>query len=148
MTLEQLQKARITAMKQGDIFQKNVISNMIGEIQKATITAKGRIEPTEEVVNNALIKYQKTVQEMIDTCPVDRIDTRQQYENEMAIVKQYAPQLLTDEEEIKDIVLAEIEKLTAAGTTLNKGTIMKALVPIFKGKADMKIVNKIISSLV
>ena len=72
MTLENLQAARTAAMKTGDMATKNVLSNMIDACQKAAITPKGRVEITEQLVDETLIKYQKTVQEMIDTCPADR----------------------------------------------------------------------------
>ena len=99
MTLEILQAARTVAMKTGDMATKNVLSNMIDACQKAAITPKGRVEITEQLVDEVLIKYQKTVQEMIDTCPADRIELLNKYIAEMEIVKTYAPQLITDEYE-------------------------------------------------
>ena len=72
MTLEILQAARTAAMKTGDMATKNVLSSMIDACQKAAITSKGRVEITEQLVDETLIKYQKTIQEMIDTCPESR----------------------------------------------------------------------------
>ena len=43
MTLEMLQTAKLEAMKSQDIARKTAINNMIDAIQKASITAKGRI---------------------------------------------------------------------------------------------------------
>lgn len=91
MTLEIMHNDMMQALKNGDTQKKNVLSNMIGEVQKAAITPKGRIEITEELVNNTLIKYQKMIQEMIDTCPENRKELFIQYNLDMAVVKQYAP---------------------------------------------------------
>lgn len=147
MTLENLQAARTAAMKAGDMATKNVLSNMIDACQKATITSKGRVEITEQLVDEVLIKYQKTIQEMIDTCPADRIELMEKYTAEMAIVKEYAPQLMTDPEEIR---IKIVELLSATNTEVlaqNRGKIMKTITPHFKGKADMKIVSQVVAEM-
>ena len=147
MTLEILQAARTAAMKTGDMATKNVLSSMIDACQKAAITPKGRVEITEQLVDETLIKYQKTIQEMIDTCPADRTELLAKYLIEMKVVKEYAPQLLTDKEEIRKAI-AEI--LSATNTEIlvqNKGKIMKCIMPYFKGKADMKIVNQVVGEM-
>ena len=69
MTLEILQRDMIMYWKAGKAFQKNVIIGMIDAVKKAAMTPKGRIEITEQLVNETLMKYQKTVQEQYDTCP-------------------------------------------------------------------------------
>ena len=98
MKLEVLQKEKINAMKNKDELRKSVITEMIDMAQKISITTKGRIEITEQLVDETLIEYQKMVQEMIDTCPSNRPEKLAEYEASMAIVKEYAPQLITDEE--------------------------------------------------
>lgn len=146
MTLEILQAARTAAMKTGDMATKNVLSSMIDACQKAAITSKGRIEITEQLVDEVLIKYQKTIQEMIDTCPADRTELMEKYRAEMEVVKLYAPQLMTNKGEIEhtinDILNGEVP-LTKA----NRGNIMKLITPYFKGKADMKIVSQVIAEM-
>lgn len=136
MPLSYLQKEKINAMKNKDVRRKNVLSEIIDTCQKATITPKGRLDLTAELVNESLIKYQKMVQEMIDTCPSSRTDLLDEYKANMEIVKEYAPKLLTDEKEIWDF----IQSLNIELITTNRGLIMKEL----KGKVDMKIANKIL----
>ena len=146
MTLENLQAARTAAMKAGDMATKNVLSNMIDACQKATITSKGRVEITEQLVDEVLIKYQKTIQEMIDTCPTDRTELMEKYTAEMAVVKVYAPQLITDRNEIRKIVSELIAQAESAGNK-NRGTIMRLAAQNLKGKADMKVVNIVVAEL-
>lgn len=146
MTLEKLQAARVAAMKNNDMQTKNVLSAMIDNCQKATITSKGRIELTEQLVDETLIKYQKTVQEMIDTCPVERADLMEKYVSEMEIVKVYAPQLITDANEIKTMI-ADAVNGEFEFTKANRGKIMKIISPVFKGKADMKIVSQVVAEM-
>lgn len=147
MTLIKLQHEKVLAMKNKDVIRKNALNAMIDACQKASITPKGRIEITEDLVNEVLIKYQKTIQEMIDTCPPDREDLLTAYKAEMEVVKEFAPQLMTDKAEIeltiKDIVNGEIELVKA-----NRGKIMKMISPILKGKADMRIVNEVVGEMI
>lgn len=147
MTLENLQTARTAAMKASDMTTKNVLSNMIDACQKATITSKGRVEITEQLVDEVLIKYQKTIQEMIDTCPADRKDLLDKYYAEMKVVKRYAPQLITDPIEIKDAIHVILDTLGIEENKHNKGKIMKTITPHLKGKADMKIVNQVVAEM-
>lgn len=140
MTLEKMLDAKVAAMKNGDMTTKNVLTNMIDACQKATITNKGRVEITEQLVDEVLIKYQKTIQEMIDTCPAERTELMNKYVAEMEVVKQYAPQLITDPGEIAAII-PTIVPIGTAFIKSNKGAIMKCVTPYFKGKADMKIVS-------
>ena len=145
MTLEILQAARTSAMKAGNMATKNVLSNMIDACQKATITSKGRVEITEQLVDEVLIKYQKTIQEMIDTCPISRTDLMEKYQFEMNVVKTFAPQLMTDPQEIKTRFLEIIAARDIEAVVANRGKIMKAITPFFKGKADMKVVNAVVT---
>lgn len=159
MTIEILNRDMITSWKQGDLFMKNVIANMIDVVKKASMTAKGRVEITEQLVDETLQKYQKTVQEQYDTCPDSAADPQRDaelkqrkadYLKELSIVKEYAPQLLTDYNEIKDAVVAllsEYGPVDALSSKSNRGTVMKLVAPAMKGKADMAVVNKVVNDL-
>ena len=57
---EKVQHEKVLAMKNKDVIRKNALNAMIDACQKASITPKGRIEITEDLVNEVLIKYQKT----------------------------------------------------------------------------------------
>ena len=159
MTLEILERDMIMCWKQGDIFMKNVLANMIDAVKKASMTAKGRVEITEQLVNETLQKYQKTVQEQYDTCPDSAEDLKRDaelkqrkadYLRELRIVKEYAPQLLTDYDLIKGAILTllgEYGPVDALSSKSNRGTVMKIIAPAMKGKADMSVVNKVVNDL-
>lgn len=147
MTLETLQKEMISALKSGDKFRKDVLSTLVGAVKKAGIDNQCRDNIPESLVDTVLIKEQKTMQEMIDTCPAERAEILAAYNEKMKIIKEFAPQLLTDPVEIR----ASVEEILAeAGIELvkkNKGLVMKTLMPKFKGKADMGIVNQVIGEI-
>lgn len=145
MTLEVLQKEMIVALKAGDKLRKEVVAGLVDAVKKAGIDKQCRDNIPESLVNTVLQKEQKTMQEMIDTCPADRAETLALYKSKMEIIKEFAPQLLTDPGEIKEKVLALLASAGLEATKKNKGQVMKTVMPAFKGNADMGVVNKVIS---
>ena len=147
MTLETLQKDMIQAMKSKDAIRKNVLSSAIGAVKNAAIAKQCRDNISEALVDEVLLKEKKTLQEQIDTCPADRIETLNEFALRKSILEEYCPKLLEDPVEIE----AAIRKLCDEGqvelTKANRGVIMKLVMPNFKGKADMSIVNKVLTSL-
>lgn len=150
MTLEILQSEMISAMKAKDKLRKDTISSLVSAVKKAGIDNKCRDDISETLVDTTLIKEQKTMQEMIDTCPIERVETLAEYQKKMEIIKEFAPQLMTDPEEIKMKVITFLFDTLDTSTDFdkkNRGAIMKLIVPEFKGKADMSIVNKVINEI-
>lgn len=147
MTLEVLQKEMIAALKAGDKLRKEVVAGLVDAVKKAGIDKQCRDNIPESLVNTVLQKEQKTMQEMIDTCPADRTETLALYKSKMEIIKEFAPQLLTDPNEIKEKVLTLLASAGLEATKKNKGQIMKIIMPAFKGNADMGVVNKVVSEV-
>ena len=147
MTLEILQKEMIQAMKDKDINKKSVLSGAIGAIKNAAIAKKCKDNITEELVNEVLLKELKTLNEMIATCPISRNDLLSEYIDKRDALNEYAPKLLDDPKEIESTIRQLCGECHADLTKNNRGPIMKIIMPYFKGKADMKIVNQVIGEL-
>ena len=113
-------------------------------VKKATITKDGRIEATEDLVTNVILKEQKTIKEMIDTCPAARTDLLEVYNQKLEIVNEFAPKLITDPEEIKQYILDLVEETDLTLTKADRGRMMKVL----KGSVDMAAANKILALLI
>ena len=139
MTLEVLNAEMIAAMKNKNKLRKDVISSMVQAVKKYGIDNMCKDNITEEQIDAVILKEKKTIQEMIDTCPVDRTEILAEYNAKMAIIDEFAPKLMTDEAEIK----AFVEGLGIELVKANKGQIMGAL----KGKADMKAANKVVGGM-
>lgn len=140
MTLDFLQKEMIAAMKNKDKERKNTISSLVQAVQKFGIDNKCKDNITEAQIDAVILKEKKTVQEMIDTCPSDRVETLEEYKTKLAIINEFAPSLMDNEEDIKNF----IQKMGLELVKNNRGKIMAAL----KGKADMKIANKVVGSMI
>lgn len=145
MTLEILNREMITAMKEHNKIRKETISALISAIKKAAIDEKCKDNITEELINKVILKEKKTMQEMIDTCPADRVETLEEYKTRMAIINNFAPQMMSEDEVRKTInhLIATVDGVEYG----NKGSIMKVVSPQLKGKADMKLVNQIVTEI-
>lgn len=146
MTLEILHNDMIAAMKSKDITRKSVLSSCIGAVKNAAIAKQCKDNITEELVNEVLLKEQKTIQEQIDTCPPDRIDMLEEYKCKYSIIKEYAPQIITDEDAIHEMVNELLAGADGIDAT-NKGLVMKYIMPKLKGKVDMKIAQRVLTKV-
>lgn len=144
MKFEELQKAKIEAMKEKNNEKKDAISAVIESAKKTVIDAGGdRTNIPDDIVNKAILKEIKTIDEQIASCPADRADLKDQFAKRKSYIEAYAPKMMTKDEVMKIIN----EKYADVVATKQKGQIMKAVMPEFKGKADGKMINEIIESL-
>jgi uncharacterized protein YqeY len=143
MTLEYLQNAMYEAMKCRDVARKEVLSSIIANVNKAAIDKKCKDNIPEQMINDVILKEKKTIQEMIDTCPADRTTTLAEYKERLNIIEQYAPSIISDPVEVREIILQCCESIEF--TMKNKGLIMKTISAQYKGKIDMKVVQEVVS---
>ena len=148
MNYQVLKEDSNNALKQGDKLRRLVLSDICASIEAASIKQKSRTAITDELVDEVLTKYKKTVQEMIDTCPVDvqHSDKLTEYKAKMAIVEEYAPKMITDYQEINNMISYWITQNNIPFT--NKGTFIKNLMPECKKvHMDMKVANQVINDM-
>ncbi len=143
VTFEKLNQEIVQAMKTGDTLTRDVLRSAVGNIKKAAIDKKQKDNITEALVDEVLLKEQKTLQEMIDTCPKDRTDILDDYKAKKSIIDKFAPSIVSDEDEIKSIIIDICE----GKDFTNKSEAMKAIMPLLKGKVDMKIANAVIINM-
>ena len=79
----------------------------------------------------------------MDSCPADRQDLMEGYKFTYEVISEYAPMMMS-EDEVRKIIE---EKFADVIASKNKGMIMKTVMPEFKGKADGKMINKLVSEL-
>lgn len=147
MTLETLQKDMIQAMKARDSVRKGVLSGVVGAVKNAAIAKQCRDNIDEALVNEVLLKEKKTIQEQINTCPADRVDKLAEYQANLAIIEEYCPKLLDDPMQISDIIKKLCFDNRIALSKINKGNVMKVVMPHFKGRADRRVVNQVLERL-
>lgn len=147
MTLKILQGEMIAAMKAKNKLRKDTVSSLVSAVKKAGIDNQCREDIPEDLVNATILKEQKTMQEMIDTCPADRPETLAEYQAKLEIIKEFAPKIISNPEEIKAFIKVACMAKGVELTKANKGAVMKYIMPLAKGKYDMKVVNQCVSEV-
>ena len=145
MTLETIQESIKTAMKTHATLEVETLRSVVAAVKKAAIDRQCEI--TEELVDEMLLKEVKIIKEQIETCPATRPEMREEYEHRLMIVENFAPKLVTDEVKIYNMITAILDSAGVVAETANKGTIMKTVMPVLKGKVDMKVANQVIATL-
>ena len=143
MELDTLQKAMIEAMKAKDKDRKESISLVIQAVKKVAIDEGHRDDISSELVDKVILKELKSVKEQIDTCPDDRVELKNAYKARYEVISEFAPKLMS-EDEVKKVINEKFSELIASG---EKSKIMKTVMAEFKGKADGKMINQIISEM-
>ena len=144
MTIDMLQQEMYSAMKNKNKLRKDTIAALIGAINRTAIDRGCRDNISESLINEVILKEQKTINEMIDTCPKDRTELLKEYMDRAEIIKEFAPKMLT-EKEIKKEFLDFCKAKSIELSKNNRAIIMKNFMPTIKGRADGKLANKIIS---
>jgi uncharacterized protein YqeY len=136
MTIKDLQEEMKISMKNKNKIKTLVIKDIIGTAKNIAIDKKSEV--TEDIILDALSKAKKVYKDQIDNCPESREDNLKEYKERLFIVESYLPKQLTEKE-----VWAKITELTIGKEFKNVGEIMKVVMPVLKGKADGKVINKV-----
>lgn len=141
---DQLKDDMKTAMKareEGKL-ALSVIRMVNAAIKQVEIDKK--VELDDAGVLDILAKEMKTRHDSLEEFKKgDRQDLVDHVEAEMAVLKKYLPEQLS-EEEIRTIVK---DAIAACGDDLNMGNVMKYVMPKTKGRADGKVVSSIVKEL-
>ena len=143
--IEFIRGEMVAAMKAREKQRKDVLSLLLTALKNAQIDK--RADLTEEEENSIILKQIKQTKETLSLTPADRTDIIEECEFTIKVLEEYAPKMM-DEAEIKAViegVLAELE--ITSPTAQDKGKIMKVLMPKVKGKADGKLVNAVLGSM-
>ena len=95
------------------------------------------------MVDSVILKELKTAKEQVDTCPAERAELKAEYEARVKVIQEFAPEQM-DEDGIRALLTTKFADVIA---TKNKGMIMKSVMGELKGKADGKLINKIVAEL-
>ncbi|MBQ8218899.1 MAG: GatB/YqeY domain-containing protein [Bacilli bacterium] len=142
MTLfEKINKDMVTYMKNKDSFSLGVIRMVKGAIQLETINKKKEL--TDDEVIAVISKQIKMRNDSINEFEkANRLDLVEQNKKEIAILNEYMPEQLS-EDDINKIIDEAFNKINPTSSK-DMGLIMKEVSPKLKGRADMGKVNAII----
>ena len=138
---ERLNEDMKQAMKSQDKFKLSVIRMIRSSIKNAEIDRRKTLDDNEvlDVLSREIKQRKDSLQEFEKA---GRDDLVENLKKEIAIIAEYMPQPLS-EEELKAIVRQTIQE-TGASSKADMGKVMSALMPKVKGRADGKLVNQLV----
>ena len=143
--IEEVRSDMVKAMKAGEKETKETLSMLLAALKNKAIDKREDLTPEEET--QVILKEIKQTKETLELTPQDRTEIIAECNKRLSVLEQYAPKMM-GEDEIRDIVTATLAEIgIEAPTAKDKGKIMKSLMPKVKGKADGKLVNDIVGSL-
>lgn len=145
-----IQKAIVDAMKSKDQDRLLVLRTLQSDIKNVAIKS-ARKDPTDSDAMDALVKAAKQREDAIQQfTAANRSDLVAVESYQLSVVKEFLPQQMS-ESDVRSIVTDAIERVSAAngGDRSKKlmGPLMKELNASLKGKADMKLVNSIVATI-
>ena len=129
------------AMKDKDKLTLSVIRLVKGSIQLEEINKKS-ILSNDDILSIIIKQVKMRKESIVEFEKANRIDLIEELNKEINILNKYLPIQLSDEE--LDIIITEVINKVNAKNNSDTGKIMKELIPLIKGKADMSKVNLII----
>ena len=143
--IEIVRSAMVAAMKAKDKERKDSLSMLLSALKNAEIDKRSTLTEEEE---NAVVKKEiKQTKETYELAPEDREDIRREAAARLAVYQEFAPEDMS-EEQIREVIRQVLTDLgIEAPSSRDKGRIMKELMPRVKGKADGRMVNEILASM-
>lgn len=138
---ERLNEDMKQAMKNQDKFKLSVIRMIRASIKNIEIDTKRTLDDSEvlDILTREIKQRKDSLQEFEKAGRSDLVEPLKQ---EIAVIAEYMPQPLT-EDEIKVLVQQTIQE-TGASSKAEMGKVMTALMPKVKGRADGKLVNQLV----
>lgn len=132
------------AMKSQDKFKLSVIRMVRAAIKNVEIDQRRTLEEEEvlDILNREIKQRRDSLQEFEKA---GRDDLAENLKAEIAVLMEYMPQQLS-EEEVKAIVQQTIQEV-GASSKADMGKVMGALMPKVKGRADGKLINGLVQQL-
>ena len=130
----------VAAMKAKEKEKKEVLSMLLADLKNYEIN--NRVELTDEAAAQVVLKQIKQLKETLSLTPADRTDIIS-----ISVLQNYAPEMM-DKDAIEKVIKETLAELSIEKPTpKDKGAIMKTLMPKVKGKADGKLVNEVLASM-
>ena len=148
MLIDQLRQDLKTAMKEKDVAKKSVVQLLMSAIRKKEIDEKIVVTPDDEaVIVSKELKQTEEALEMIEKSAAGHEAAIEETKKKIEIIKSYLPKQFS-EEELTQIISEEIKGLNITDASpKSKGLVMKNIMPKLKGKADGKLIDKVVSEL-
>lgn len=140
---EKLQEDLKSSMRNKDTVRKSVVTLIRASIKQYEVD--NRVELGDDKIIDIISKQLKQRNDALEEfAKANREDLVKETESEIEVLKEYLPQQLS-EEELNEIVKSTISEVGATSMK-DMGKIMAAIKPKTKGRADGKLINKLVKA--
>lgn len=141
MNLEnEIKQDKLQAMRNKDTLKKNVLTLIASRIQNKKIEKKVNALSHEEEVQEVSSELKQARDALEGAEKSGRQDLIDKEKAKIAIIEQYLPKQLTEEE-----ITAEVQELVTEGMSVKQA--MGVVMPKMRGRADMKVVSEIVRAV-
>lgn len=152
---ETIQEKMYAAMKAQNKAEKDAYALLLGQLQKEEIDLRRPLTPDEETrIVSRMVKQCEEAYSKTASCELSDEKAKEKQkaflektEWEIKIFSQFMPQQMSEDEIVAVIQSTIDENGLAPLTPQKRGLLMKNLMPKVKGKADGKLVAKLVDSL-
>lgn len=140
----EIKEAVKTAMKSGDSVTLSTLRLLLAAVHNEEIRVRRELAPEE--IQRTIVTLSKQRTEAIDLYRKGRREElAQKEEAELAVLRRFLPQPLS-EDEIKGLIQISIAEASAIGIQ-DLGKVMKLVMPKVSGRSDGKRVNELARAL-
>jgi hypothetical protein len=141
---DRLQEDLKAAMKSGDIARRDAIRLIASAIKQEEVDGQKTLSDDDAIA--LLMREAKKRRDSIEEAQrFGRTETVEKEQFELSLIESYLPQQLS-REELEAEIRRAIEE-TGAKSAREMGNVMKVLMPRIKGRADGKLVNEMLKTL-
>ena len=141
---DRLQEDLKAAMKSGDIARRDAIRLIASAIKQEEVDGQKTLGD-DDVIALLMREAKKRRDSIEEAQRFGRTETVEKEQFELSLIESYLPQQLS-REELEAEIRRAIEE-TGAKSAREMGNVMKVLMPRIKGRADGKLVNEMLKTL-
>ena len=147
--IDKVRAEMVAAMKSHDKERKESLSMLLSALKNKAIDKREDLTEAEEF--EVVKKELKQTKETMELAPTDRTDIIDQCKARIAVLNEFAPEEMS-EDELRAVIQKTIEEVAASQGIENpsakdKGKVMKELMPKVKGRADGGLVNRLVGEI-
>ena len=143
--IEFIRGEMMAAMKARDKKRKDVLSMLLTALKNKAIDKREDLTTEEE--DQIILKQIKQTKETLEMTPADRTDIIEECEYTIKVLEEYAPKMMSEDEITAGVKEGLLGLSIETPTAKDKGKKMEELMPRVKGKADGKVVNQVLASM-
>jgi uncharacterized protein YqeY len=143
--IDTVRSAMMAAMKEKNKPRKEALSMLLAALKNKAIDKRADLTGEEEA--EVVLREIKQAKETLESVSPDHTELIEEAKLRIQVYSEFAPRQMS-EEQIREAIAQVLSQLgLEQPSAKDKGKIMKALMPLVKGKADGGLVNRLVGQV-